>query len=62
MKYTLEEAREIPMPSNGRLHTWLRRDRIPFKMAQNALLHDKKRRANSRPYNMDLAFLYGRVA
>jgi hypothetical protein len=58
MNYTLEEAKEISMPSNGRLHTQLRRDRVPFRVAQNVIYHDKKHRANTRPYNMDLAFLY----
>ena len=58
MKYTLDEAKEIPMPRNGRLHTWLRRERVGLRVAHNLVHHDKKDRANTRPYNMDLAFLY----
>tara|TARA_R100000988_G_scaffold80351_1_gene43766 strand:+ start:309 stop:494 length:186 start_codon:yes stop_codon:yes gene_type:complete len=59
MRYTIKEAKEINLPSNGALHTWLRRERISHRMAQNVIYNDKYYRVNARPYNVDLAFLYG---
>lgn len=59
MRYTIKEAKEINLPSNGALHAWIRRERIPDRMALNAIYNDKYYRVNARPYNVDLAFLYG---
>ncbi len=58
-KYTIKEAKEMNIPSNSPLHAWIRRERIPFKMARNAIVNNNYYRVNARPYNGDLAFLYG---
>lgn len=58
IKYTMKEAKEMNIPSDSKLFTWLRRERIPHRMAQNAIFNNIYYRVNARPYNVDLAFIY----